>query len=145
MAEFTIRRMRLDDYEEVERIHRSIMQKETHIDYRAMVEEQLRRHDEASFVAEVDGKIVGFMMSYTLSGGFGIEKSAWIPMLGVDPKYMGQGIGKKLAGEIFDFYKKRGITNIYTTVRWDAVDLLSFFKLLGFDRSNFINLRKVLD
>jgi hypothetical protein len=29
-------------------------------------------------------------------------------------------------------------------VRWDSTDMLSFFKTLGFDRSNFINLRKVL-
>lgn len=145
MAGLVIRKMQLEDYKEIERIHRSIMQKETHIDYKAMVEEQLRKPDEASFVAEINGRIVGFMMSYILSGGFGIEKSAWIPMLGVDPKYMGQGIGKKLAGEIFNFYKTQGITNIYTSVRWDAVDLLSFFKMLGFDRSNFINLRKVLD
>jgi hypothetical protein len=53
-------------------------------------------------------------------------------------------VGKKLAEEIFRVYLKKGITNIYTSVRWDSVDLLSFFKTLGFDRSNFINLRKEL-
>jgi len=57
---------------------------------------------------------------------------------------MGQGIGAALAQEIFAFYRARGIDNVYTSVRWDSTDMLSFFKILGFDRSNFINLRKVL-
>jgi len=34
--------------------------------------------------------------------------------------------------------------NVFTLVRWDSADMLSFFKTLGFDRSNFINLRKTL-
>jgi N-acetylglutamate synthase-like GNAT family acetyltransferase len=74
--------------------------------------------------------------------GFGIEKSAWIATLGVKPEYMGQGIGKNLAMKIFEYYKSEGIENVYTSVRWDSPDLLSFFKTMGFDRSNFINLRK---
>jgi N-acetylglutamate synthase-like GNAT family acetyltransferase len=84
------------------------------------------------------------MISYILTLGFGIEKSAWIATLGVSPKFMGQGIGAKLAEEILKFYKDEGITNVYTSVRWDSPDLLSFFKTLGFDRSDFINLRKIL-
>lgn len=95
-----------------------------------------------SYVAEYKGKVVGYMITYILSGGFGMGKSAWIATLGVEPKLMGQGIGKTLAKKIFDFYKERGIQNIYTSVRWDSTDLLSFFKTLGFDRSVFINLRK---
>ena len=63
----------------------------------------------------------------------------------VRPNHMGEGIGAKLAEEIFKVYKAKGIENVYTSVRWDSTDLLSFFKTLGFDRSNFINLRKVLD
>lgn len=52
-------------------------------------------------MAEREGKVVGFMISYIISGGFGLlNKSAWIVMLGVDPEFMGQGIGKKLAQEI---------------------------------------------
>ena len=33
----------------------------------------------------------------------------------------------------------------FASVRWDSVDFLPFFKTLGFDRSNFINLRKELN
>jgi ribosomal protein S18 acetylase RimI-like enzyme len=58
---------------------------------------------------------------------------------------MGRGIGASLAEEIFKFYRSKGIENVYTSVRWDSTDLLSFFKTLGFDRSNFINLRKIIN
>ena len=50
--------------------------------------------------------------------------------------------GKKLAEEILKAYEKKGVTEIFTSVRWDATDILSFFKTLGFERSNFINLWK---
>ena len=71
-----------------------------------------------------------------------MEKSAWIATLGVNPDFWGRGIGESLATEIFSFFKSEGITHVYTSVRWDSPDLLSFFKTIGFDRSNFINLRK---
>jgi ribosomal protein S18 acetylase RimI-like enzyme len=114
-------------------------------DFKRVVEEHALKEDEACFVAERDKKVVGFMISYILTAGFGMPKSAWIATLGVDPKFMGQEIGASLAKEIFKYYKEQGIDNVYTSVRWDSTDLLSFFKTLGFDRSNFINLRKVLE
>ena len=57
---------------------------------------------------------------------------------------MGRGIGRGMAKEVFKYYQDEGIVNVYTSVRWDSPDLLSFFKTLGFDRSNFINLLKKL-
>jgi len=140
-----IRRLKIEDADDITRIHGAITQSPVQIDYKRVIEEQAGKADEASFVAELHGKVVGYMISYIFYGGFGIEDSAWIAMFGVDPKYMGQGIGKELGKEIFSFYKGKGIKNIYTSVRWDSTDLLSFFKTLGFDRSNFINLRKTLE
>jgi ribosomal protein S18 acetylase RimI-like enzyme len=113
-------------------------------DFKRVVEDHARRNDGACFVAEQDGKLVGFMISYILTAGFGMPKSAWIATLGVDPNFMGQGIGATLAEKLFEYYKAQGVENVYTSVRWDSTDLLSFFKTLGFDRSNFINLRKIL-
>ena len=66
-------------------------------------------------------------------------------MIAFNTERMGQGIGRGLAKEIFKDYKEKGVTDVFTSVSWDSTDLLSFFKTLGFDRSNFINLRKTLD
>jgi ribosomal protein S18 acetylase RimI-like enzyme len=140
-----IRRLKIEDSDEITRIHAAITQSPVQIDYKRVIKERVGKADQASYVAEVKGKVVGYMISYIFYGGFGIEDSAWIAMFGIDPKFMGQGIGKELAKEIFSFYKEKGVRNIYTSVRWDSTDILSFFKTLGFDRSNFINLRKTLE
>jgi ribosomal protein S18 acetylase RimI-like enzyme len=140
-----IRRMRAEDAIDISRIQSAITQLPATIDFRHIIEDQVRKGEDASFVAVISGKVVGYMISYIVFGGFGLEKGAWIATLGVDPKFMGRGIGKKLAEEILAVYRQKGINDIYTSVRWDSVDLLSFFKTLGFDRSNFINLRKALD
>jgi ribosomal protein S18 acetylase RimI-like enzyme len=140
-----IRRIKTEDADDIGRIQSAIIKSPLKIDFKGIIEEQVRKDEDASFVAEIEGRVVGFMISYIVSGGFGLEKSAWIAMLGVEPKLMGQGIGKRLAEEIFQVYREKGIKNIFTSVQWDSVDLLSFFKTLGFDRSEFINLRKRQD
>jgi ribosomal protein S18 acetylase RimI-like enzyme len=139
-----IRNLQKNDADEISRIYAAITMKPVDPGFKRVVEEHSQRDDEACFVAELNGKIVGFMISYILTAGFGMPKSAWIATLGVDPNFMGQDIGATLAEEILNYYKAQGVENVYTSVRWDSTDLLSFFKTLGFDRSNFINLRKVL-
>ena len=144
MNDFRIRNLIKDDAEQISQIYASITMTDVDPDFKRVVEEHALRNNETCFVAESDGRVVGFMISYILTAGFGMTKSAWIATLGVDPNCMGQGIGASLAKEIFKHYKAQGVENVYTSVRWDSTDMLSFFKTLGFDRSNFINLRKVV-
>ena len=136
--------MKSADANEISQIYGAITQKPVQADFKKLVEVHALRDEDACFVAELDGSIVGFLISYILTLGFGIQKSAWIATLGVNPKYMGQGIGASMAEKVFEYYQSAGIDDVYTSVRWDSTDLLSFFKTLGFDRSNFINLRKKL-
>jgi ribosomal protein S18 acetylase RimI-like enzyme len=142
LTNYRFRKLRSEDAGDISRIYAAITQTTVKTDFRKIVEEQVEKESNASFVAEADGRIVGYMIGYVLTGGFGINKSLWIANLGVDPKYMGRGIGARLAEEIFQFSTLNDIQDVYTSVRWDSTDLLSFFKTLGFDRSNFINLRK---
>ncbi len=145
MENVRIRKIRPDDAADISRIQTAITQSPAAVDFRSILEDQVRKGEDASLVAEINGKVVGYMISYTVFGGFGLERgAAWIATLGVYPKYMVQGISKRLANEILAICEGKGITDIYTSVRWDSVDLLSFFKALGFDRSDFINLRKDL-
>ncbi|GAF76048.1 unnamed protein product [marine sediment metagenome] len=145
MQNLIIRGLEVRDSEDISRIQEAVTKEPSTIDYYRIVEEELKKEDRVSFVAELDGKVVGFMITYILYGGFGLEKSAWIGLFGVEPKYMGSGIGKRMAREVFDVLMKINIKNIFTSVKWDSVDLLSFFKSLGFDRCNFINLKKTFD
>lgn len=145
MDNLIIRKLKNEDAEEICKIYHTITKTANIDDFRKIVAKQAQRDEDASFVAEINGKLVGYLISYTLIGGFGIAKSAWVANLGVNPKYMGQRIGEKMAEAIFQHYREKGIKDIYTSVRWDSADLLSFFKTLGFDRSNFINLKKSIE
>lgn len=146
MDNLLIRSLRNEDSEAIDRIYRSIVKNSVDIDFRRVIEEQTFTGSRSvTFAAELNGKIVGFIICYIISGGFGIDKGAFIALICVDPKFMGKGIGKAMAEKMFDYFKEQDIVNIYTSVRWDSTDLLSFFKTLNFDRSNFINLRKIID
>ncbi len=144
MDGLTIRKLKIADADSISRIHRAITKAEENADLRLLVEDQIVKTENVNFVAEYEGAVVGYMFSYMLHAGFGVNRSAWITMMEVDPGFMGQGIGRKLAEEIFKVYREQGVEDIYSSVRWDSTDLLSFFKTLGFERSDFINLKAEL-
>ena len=140
-----IREIRLEDTQAIQDIRLAISEEDAQVDFHKLVEQYVSgRNARTSLVAEVNGKVAGYMISTTLYAGFGIRKSAWIVSFGVHPEYMGQGLGLKLANRICDIYKAKGVTSIYSSVMWDSIDVLSFFKKLGFTRSEFINLKKDL-
>ena len=110
-----------------------------------MVKDHLRRPEGVGFVAEKEGQVVGFIIGEMKGEGFGLEKSGWLEVVMVHPRHMGTGIGYAMARKLFDYFRRKGIRDVYTSVLWDAVDMVSFFKSLGFDRSPFINLIKHVD
>ena len=144
MENFHIRPLKVNDADAITEIYAAITRRSMEPDFKRVVEGHAQNGEGACFVAEHGGKVVGFMISYILTAGFGETKSAWIATVGVNPDYMGQGIGAEMARKIFEIYKAAGIEKVYTSVRWDSTDLLSFFKTLGFDRSEFINLKKAI-
>ena len=143
--EIKVRKVRAEDVPELVSIQESILQKKISKKWVRTVEDRLRKQGAVGFVASKDGQLVGFLIGEIKGEGFGLEESGWIEMVGVHPRQMGAGIGRILAEKLFAFFKKEGIHDIHTSVRWDAGDMLSFFKAIGFDRSPFINLRKHLD
>jgi len=140
-----IRKFRAEDVSEIVAIQESILQKKVSKKWVQMVEHHLKKQEALGFVALKDGQVVGFIIGEIKGEGFGLEQSGWIEVVGVHPRQMGVGIGRILAKKLFAFFKKEGIRDIHTSVRWDAGDMLSFFKAIGFDRSPFINLRKHLE
>ncbi len=145
MKNFQIREIDLADAEAIQRIRSLISKEDADVDIEKIINQQTGKlTKQASIVALIDNKIVGYMISNLLHAGFGLQKSAWIVAMGVDPAFMGLGVGKKLANKILEIYKSQKINYVYSSVAWDSIDLLSFFKALGFERSEFINLRKKL-
>lgn len=95
----------------------------------------------SSLVAEVDGKVVGFMMGDIYFGEFGIpETSATIDALGVDPESQNRGIASELLDQFVMNMKAAGVDRIYTLVNWDDFSLERFFASHKFVPSKRINL-----
>ena len=141
----TIRAISENDVQAILKIRTLISNEEAGTDFQRFVAQHASgEKGRVSLVADVDGQVAGYMMSTTLYAGFGIKKSAWIMAIGIHPEHMGQGLGLKLARQTCDLYREKGIKSIYSSVLWDSSDVLSFFKKLGFGRSDFINLKKDL-
>ncbi|MGQ9510175.1 MAG: GNAT family N-acetyltransferase [Thermodesulfobacteriota bacterium] len=140
-----IRKVKSEDLSEIVAIQESILKKKVSRRWIQMVKDHLKKQEGVGFIALKESQIVGFIIGEIKGEGFGLEQSGWIEVVGVHPKHMGIGIGRLLAERLFSFFKKKGIHDIHTSVRWDAGDMLSFFKSIGFDRSPFINLRRHLE
>ncbi len=121
-------------------IQQAITKKKVPKTWTRMVERHLEDTQGIGFVAVSDGKVVGFVIGEVKGEGFGLHQSGWIEVVGVDPQAMGAGIGKAMMDKLIETFRRKKIANVYTAVRWDAVDMVSFFKSVGFGRSDFINL-----
>jgi GNAT superfamily N-acetyltransferase len=54
------------------------------------------------FVAEIDGRIVGFVIGNMGGPEYSLPVSAWVNVIGVDPDYQGKGIGWALMKAFID-------------------------------------------
>jgi predicted N-acetyltransferase YhbS len=99
------------------------------------------RSSRVSLVAELEGRVVGFILGNISGWEFGVpENVGWIETIGVDPAYQMQGLATRLANELIVKLKDLGIKTIYTLVSWNDWDLLQFFHAMGFTRGDLINL-----
>lgn len=140
MIKIKIRPLEIKDKKSIFAIQEAITQHKAGKDWAEMVEAFIKNSGDTCLVAEVDGEVVGFMLGEIKTYGYGVAKSGWIEVIGVHPRSMGGGIGKKLGNELIKIFKKKKVKHVFTSVRWDSGDLLAFFKSIGFDRSDFINL-----
>jgi ribosomal protein S18 acetylase RimI-like enzyme len=97
----------------------------------------LRRDPEISVVAEVDGRVVGFMLGEVRSGEFGLEEpTGWLEVLGVDPGHRGKDLGRQMAEAILERFRERGARVVRTLVDEESEELRGFFGSLGFEPSS---------
>jgi ribosomal protein S18 acetylase RimI-like enzyme len=94
----------------------------------------LRRDPDACQVAELNGKVVGFMLSDLRGGEFGLEEtSGWVERFGVDPDFQGRSIGRRLFEAVVEHMKRHGATAMRTLVERSDSDLASFLRAVGFE------------
>jgi len=94
-----------------------------------------------SLVAEMEGKVVGFILGDVSGWEFGVPDTiGWIDTIGIDPVYQKRGLATALANEVIKNLKAIGVRAVYTLVSWNDMDLLQFFHAMGFTRGDMINL-----
>lgn len=138
--EVKIRRMVDADLETVKEIDRLLFGEERVPSWQLSVEDELAFYRPAlGFVAEVEGKIVGFLLGDIRRRGYGIGMSGWIDMIGVHPGYQRNGIGRRLASAFWAECQQKYI-RINVIVREDDERLIRFCTSMGFRRGKLINL-----
>jgi ribosomal protein S18 acetylase RimI-like enzyme len=106
----------------------------------------LRRNPDLSQVAEMGGKMVGFMLSDLRGGEFGLEEtSGWIERFGVDPDYQGRSIGRRLFEAVTAQLKEHGAVALRTLVEKNDTELASFLRAVGFKDSPLVALEMRID
>ena len=97
-------------------------------------------------VAELEGRIVGFLIASLYYGEFGVmEPSASLDTLGVHPAYRGRCVGKALLRQLHMNLGALHIATLRTEISWDDADLAAFFKKEGFHPSGRICLECPID
>jgi ribosomal protein S18 acetylase RimI-like enzyme len=132
--------MATDDISKVVKIQETILQKKVSRAWKKALELYIEKDPNTCLVAEKNNRPIGFIIGEIKTWGFGLRQSGWIEILGIHPRHMGTGVGKALGRRLLSYFKKQKVDGIYTAVRWDSGDLLSFFKSIGFDNSGFLNL-----
>src|SRR5436190_13686881 len=118
MSDVRVRPMTELDIEGICRIDERITGK-----YRPEVWEQraayyIRRDPDSSQVADVGGRVVGFMLGEVRGGEFGLEEpTGWVEFFGVDPSSREKGVGRRLIEALLGTFGSKGAT---VGARWVA-------------------------
>jgi ribosomal protein S18 acetylase RimI-like enzyme len=91
-----------------------------------------------NFVAEMDKKIVGFVLAYTHFIGIPVIKTCLVHAIVVDPDYHGQGIGTQLLNRLQRQCKEDDIKIMRFLIRPNNVMLTNYLKSLGFRLSDVV-------
>lgn len=148
MREINVRPMKEKDITQAVDIHRRVVREglvqSTDYPIEDLFKSFINKSPKTCIVAEKDNNVEGFVVGSIKEWSFGLERSGWVELVEVDPKFMGIGIGKKLGEALINIFKDEGIKEVYTSVQWDGGDLITFFKSIGFDKSSFLNLERGL-
>ena len=96
------------------------------------------------FVAEVDGRVIGFNLAHLLHVGIPLNKICVIQGIVVHDDYRRLGIGEKLIEAIFKSCMSCGIGTVRALVEESDLRLQQFVEYLGFNHSSVSNYDKSL-
>lgn len=142
----TVRPVEPSDLEAIARIDEKLTA-QTRKDYwRTRLDIAALRPPWMSSVAEMDGRLVGFLFGWVGESEFGITgATGWIDMIGVDPAYRGRGVGQALVDRFINGGQElRAIQKVATLIDLGQADVREFFTRLGFHHGPMIHMEKAI-
>lgn len=91
-----------------------------------------------SFIAEVNGQIVGFIWGRLAYVGIPVQEVGFIHMIIVDPDHQRRGIARALINALVERCSVKGINTIRTVVGERDWELGNFFNEVGFEYSGLV-------
>ena len=111
---------------------------------RLEISEAIRPHW-ASLVAEVDNRVVGFILGRSGEQEFGLPGTvAWVEMIGIDPAFRRRGIAEELIQTFIESAEDHGVKTIFTLIDPNRADLQHFFSHIGFAQGRMLHYQKEL-
>jgi ribosomal protein S18 acetylase RimI-like enzyme len=143
----TVRDLRREDLAAIVRIDRASTGRPREEYYRAKVEAALCEPQlRTSLVAELEGRVVGFVVARLFYGEFGrAEAVAVIDSVGVDPEFRRRHVGQALLRQLTMNLRALRVERVETQVDWDRFELLAFLARNGFRPSARLCLEHRLD
>lgn len=136
-----IRKMSPADLGQIVEIDIKVLGKPRPAFWEMKLEMVAKRPEVAALVAELEGRVVGFIIGGVSRWEYGVpEDVGWIDTIGVDPDCQRKGIAKVLFREMTEALKRRGVTSIHTFVKRRDWKMLKFFNRLGFQEGDMTNL-----
>ena len=140
-----IRRMGRGDIDAVLAIDRKISGGRGLITHRDMVTADPGGALDLSFVAEADGKVVGFILARLTYASVPFVELAVIQAIVVDPDYQQRGIASRLVNTLLGYCHAEGINTIRAVLDERNTELRRFFERLGFRRSKLVNYARTFE
>lgn len=141
--EVLVRPLRHEDADAVRSLDGRILGPNRSITWTGYVDRFLRLSDVEAlpeapwgcFVAEIRGRVVGFLLSELRGGEYGLPRGAWIMAVAVDPKLRRKGVGRKLVDELVTQCRQRRVPDIYAALLPGDNEATQFLRGCSLDTS----------
>lgn len=87
----------------------------------------------ASFVAVVDGKVAGFILTQPTTYVHGARKEMWLEYIAVLPELRRKGIGSRLISRVLDRARSEKVKVLHTALNPNNDESSSFLQKHGFE------------
>ena len=137
-----VRKMTPEDFSAIIEVDKKVVGKERASTWPQRVTSHLQTYyAPLCHVAEVEDKIVGFIIGDMRGAEYALPLSGWIVIAGVDPDYQRSGIGRMLLEAFAEECRRNGIKT-RVMVREDDEGIMKFMHSMQFRRGKLIDLER---